>query len=436
MRRNIVHPGADSLNYEIREIVAIGHHMASLGQEMTWENIGDPIAKGEDVEPWIKEIATETLSSSSTWAYCDSQGELDTREVLADFVNRRNGIQITPEDILFFNGLGDAINRLFASMRREARIIGPSPAYSTHSSGEAAHSGYEHLTYRCDINNQWLPDIDDIRNKVKYNDTITGILLISPNNPTGSVYPRSVLEDIVSIAREYDLMVINDEIYSHIVYGGAETVHLSEVLGDVPGIAMRGISKELPWPGSRCGWIEVLNPKNDSIFSRYIKSLVDSKRLEVCSTTLPQKVIPKIYQDKRFSKHLQKRAKMYEDRSQEAIDILGKVDGIKVIQPQGAFYLTVVFEENRLNTQQSLEINHKDTQIYLKELLNKKLQLDHRFTYYLMAAHGICVVPLSSFCCSEMGFRMTLLEMDDTKRIHTLNTIASAIKNYLTSSLT
>ena len=81
----------------------------------------------------------------------------------------------------------------------------------------------------------WMPDLEDIENKVKYNDSIAGLLIINPDNPTGAVYPRDVLEKIIDIARRYDLFVMFDEIYTHIVYNGAETVHLSEIVGDVAG---------------------------------------------------------------------------------------------------------------------------------------------------------------------------------------------------------
>jgi len=433
MRRNIVHPGADSLTYEIRSIVAIGRRIVNMGVEMTWENIGDPIAKGEEVVPWIKEKTLEVMENNLAWGYCDSKGVEQTRQFLSEYVNQRGGAQINSDDILFFNGLGDAISKIFSGLRREARILGPSPAYSTHSSAEAAHSGYEHLTYRCDSNRGWLPDIEDIRNKVKYNDTITGILLISPNNPTGAVYPKHVLEAVVDIAREYDLMVINDEIYSHIVYNGAETVHLSEVIGDVPGIALRGISKEFPWPGSRCGWLEVFNRGSDSNFDRYIKSLADSKMLEVCSTSMPQLVIPKVYSDPRYVEHLQMRAKMYEKRSQEAYDILSQVDGVKVVKPQGAFYMTVVFEPGILNERQSLPAANQNVRNYMEELIHPGLSLDQRFAYHLMASVGICIVPLSSFCCNQYGFRFTLLETDDAKRKQTFIRMAKGIKDFLAS---
>ena len=435
MRRNIVHPGADALTYEIRGIVNVGRRMESMGVTMSWENIGDPIAKGETIEPWIKEKTLAVMNDNASWAYCDSKGIPETREVLAQLVNQRQGqVKVNSDDILFFNGLGDAISTIFSSMRREARILGPSPAYSTHSSGEAAHSGYEHLTYRCDRKRNWLPDLEDMRNKIKYNDTITGILMISPNNPTGAVYPRHVLEQVVELAREFKLMLITDEIYSQIVYGGAEKLHLSEVLGDdVPAMALRGISKEFPWPGSRCGWVEVYNRDQDASFDRYVKSLADAKMMEVCCTTLPQLVIPEVLCDQRYPGHLDKRSKMFEARVEEAVEIFDKVKGIKAIKPQGAFYMTVVFEEGALHPGQSLPAHSAEVREYLEELLKPGLPQDHSFVYYLMASKGVCVVPLSSFCCSELGFRLTLLEQDAQKRKKVYQAIADGINDYLES---
>ena len=155
MRRDIVHAGSGQLTYEIREIVAVAQDLEKLGVKITWENIGDPIAKGETVPAWIKEIITDLVSRDETYGYVATPGIPKTREFLAEIINRRGGYQVTADDIIFFNGLGDAIAKIFGFLKREARVIGPSPAYSTHSSAEAAHSGYEHLTYELDPNNSW-----------------------------------------------------------------------------------------------------------------------------------------------------------------------------------------------------------------------------------------------------------------------------------------
>lgn len=433
MRNNIVSLGADELKYEIREIVAVAKEFDNLGLGIVWENIGDPVQKGEQVPDWIKDIVVAAARENLTYAYSPTKGLDATREFLARQANSNGKIKITKEDIIFFNGLGDAIGKIYGQLKREYRVIGPSPAYSTHSSAEASHAGAEYISYILDPHNHWYPDLDDLRMKVKYNPAISGILVINPDNPTGAVYPKEVLREIVSIAKEYDLFVVCDEIYINMAYNGKKAVALAEVIGDVCGISMKGISKELPWPGSRCGWIEVYNQKNDPVFSKYVKSIVDDKMLEVCSTTLPQQVIPRIFGDKRFAEHVEQRNKRYERRSNVAYDLLKDVKGIVVNRTNGAFYMTVMFEEGSLNEKQILEV--KDPAIRkLVEKITKDVALDKRFVYYLLAATGICVVPLTGFNCNLKGFRATLLENDDARFEQIFRTIRDKIIEYLKSA--
>ena len=432
MRHSIVNEDSRQLTYEIREIVTVAHELMDLGVEITWENIGDPIQKGEKMPQWIKDIVVDLVSNDFTYGYVSTQGVPEARQFLCEHVNKRGGCQITKDDIVFFNGLGDAVAKIFGFLKREARVIGPSPAYSTHSSAEAAHSGYEHLTYELDPNRNWMPDLEDLEKKIQYNDSIAGILIINPDNPTGAVYPREVLEQIVDIARKYQVFLMCDEIYTHIVYNGAQTVHLSEVIKDVPGMALRGISKEYPWPGARCGWIEVFNQDKEPDFKDYIKSLINAKMLEVCSTSLPQYSIPPIMGDPRYIEHLDHRKKLFEGRATEAYDVFSKVEGITVVKPQGAFYMSILFDDN-LNGSQTLPIDDTEVLKYIEKKVSG-VQVDKRFVYYLLAATGICVVPLTGFCCNKKGFRITLLETDDEKRIWTWKTIAESIKNYLASA--
>lgn len=432
MRRDIVHVGSGQLTYEIREIVAVAEDLKKLGVEITFENIGDPIAKGEKVPQWIKDIIIDLVADDKTYGYVATRGVEATQEFLANHVNMRGGCQITKNDIVFFNGLGDAVAKIFGFLKREARVIGPSPAYSTHSSAEAAHSGYAHLTYELDPDNHWMPDLADIENKVKYNDAIAGILIINPDNPTGAVYPKEILEKIVDIARRYKLFVICDEIYAHIVFDDAGTVHLSEVIGDVPGVALRGISKEFPWPGARCGWIEVFNQDSYPRFKEYIKSIVSAKMLEVCSTSLPQYSIPLVMGNERYLDHLAMRKKMFESRVDEAYDILTTAKALKIVKPRGAFYMAVLFEDGALNDKQTLAIKDPTVRQYIEEKV-KDVEVDKRFVYYLLGATGICVVPLTGFCCSRKGFRITLLETNDEKRRWTWKTIADAVNEYVQS---
>jgi alanine-synthesizing transaminase len=434
MRNNIVYSGADELTYEIREIVAVAKKIEGLGMPIAWENIGDPIQKGHKVPVWIKEIVRDiVMTDDLAFGYSPTKGLTETREYIAKERNKKDGTKITSADILFFNGLGDAISHVYSSLNEHVRVIGPNPAYSTHSSAEASHASSPHITYRLDPHRNWAPDLQDLRNKIQYNPSIGGILIINPDNPTGIVYSKETLMQIVAIAREFDLFVVADEVYANIVYGGAVMTALSDVIGDVPAVVMRGLSKEVPWPGSRCGWLEFYNTDKDPIFARYVKSLVDAKMLEVCSTTLPQKALPKILSDVRYPAYLAENNAAYDRRAELMYKTFSKVPGVTCVRPQGALYATVVFDEGVLKAEQIMPLEKLEIKKYIEPLV-KNIALDKRFVYYLLASTGICVVPLSGFNSDLPGFRITLLEVDDAKFKKNLDAIAEAIKKYLKSA--
>lgn len=434
MRNTITHPGANELVYEIREIVEVANKIKTLGQPIIWENIGDPVAKGEKVPEWIKEYVAEALKEDSTYGYSPTKGLLATREYIAKERNLEGGIQITADDILFFNGLGDAIAKIYQSLHPAARIIGPNPAYPTHSSAEAAHADSPHYTYSLNPLNGWQPDLEELERKIIENPHIAGILIINPDNPTGFVYSTEILKEIVAIAKKYHLFIISDEIYSNLVYEGVSFQKLASVIGDVPAIAMRGISKEFPWPGGRCGWVEFYNRDKDEDFNRYTKSLIDAKMLEVCSTTLPQRLIPTVMQDALYFPYLAERNKKYQKRSEIAAEIISSIPELIVHKPQGAFYMTVVFKEGILSNTQSLPIANPEVAKLVKSLVQTDLRLDKRFVYYLLGSTGLCVVPLQGgFNSTYCGFRFTLLESNEELFKKNIELLRDSVKAYLAS---
>ncbi len=435
MRTDIVHIGAGELTYEIRNIVNVGHKLQELGIKTHWENIGDPVAKGEEIPLWMKEIVAELAMNNMSYGYCPTRGMLPTREFIAQQVNERGHVQITPEDILFFNGLGDAISKIFGFLRRTARVVVPTPSYTTHSSAEAAHAGDRPVTYILDPDNNWYPDLDDMERRVKYNPAVAGILIINPDNPTGAVYPESILRGIIDIARRYELFIICDEVYHHIVYNGKKTAAISDIIGDVPAIAMRGVSKEMPWPGSRCGWIEVYNADKDPMFKKYVDSILNAKMVEVCSTTLPQMAYPLVVSHPEYQNYLNERIARYERFANIAYDCLKNVEGIQVNRTNGAFYMSVVFRDGVLNLEQTLPISNDDVRHHVEGLVSgDNISLDKRFVYYLLGATGICVVPLTSFATDLPGFRTTILERDEKTFTEIFNSLAENIKLYIESA--
>lgn len=432
MRSNIA-KGNSGLTYEIRNIVLVAEELKKNGIEVTWENIGDPVNKGEIIPEWMKDIVKDVASRNESYAYSPTKGVLSTREYLANQINKRGGAQITPDDILFFNGLGDAVDKLYSCLRPDLRILLPEPTYSSHYISEVAHGSIPPLTYRMNPANNWQPDLNDIREKVRRYKAIVGILVLNPDNPTGFVYPENLLKEIVRIAKENDLYLIFDEIYNKIVYNGKKTVLLADIVGDTPAISLKGISKEFPWPGSRCGWMEFYNTDKDESFKEYVNTIVQKKMSEVCSTTLPQMALPIIMEHPEYNNYLRERSKHYEKLSNIAYDILKENRYLFVNRTDGAFYMAVAFKDGILNNKMKLKIANKNVESFVEKLIDPNMELDKRFVYYLLGSTGICVVPLTSFYTDIPGFRMTLLEKDLNKFEKTVKTISDKVIEYVES---
>jgi alanine-synthesizing transaminase len=433
MRFDIAKDGS-GLVYEIRQIVEVAKKLKEYGIEVTWENIGDPIHKGEKIPDWMKDVLTGILRDDLSYGYSPTKGVDETREFLADRVNKAGRVQISSEDIIFFNGLGDAIARAYSAIRVDARIIMPEPTYSTHLLAEVLHASFPPNTYRMNPYRDWAPDIRELEQKVRSYKSIVGILVINPDNPTGFVHSPDTLKKIIEIAREYDLFLIFDETYINIVYNGKKTTPLSDIIEDVPGISMKGISKEFPWPGARCGWMEVYNASKDEKFERYINTIVNQKMSEVCSTTLPQMAIPRIINHPEYEKYLNDRIRHYERLSNIAFNALKDVPYLIVNRSNGAFYMSMVFNEASLNDRQTLPIEQSEIRSYVEKLTSEKIELDKRFVYYLLGSTGICVVPLTSFFTSVPGFRMTLLDRDEDKFEYVVKTLAERVVQYIESA--
>ena len=433
MSSSIVLEGYRNLHYEIREIVDFGRALEKLGRRITWENIGDPVAAGEKIEPWIKEIVSNLVTSGeSSYAYCPSRGVLSTREFLAAEANKRpGGTKLAPDDILFLNGIADGVDKIYDLMKKDARVLMPSPSYPTHTSNEGKRGDYPHLQFQLDPEKGWLPDLAEIENKVKYNPQVVAIMLVNPDNPTGTVYAEETLRAIVDIARRYGLFVICDETYANIVFNGATTKLLSQVVGDdVPGLALRSMSKDVPWPGARCGWIEMLNRRVSAPFAEYTDALVKSKMMEVCSTTLPQLALPLIYGDPRFERLKARRAAMFERRANQMYEFFKSVPGVIARPVHGALYYSVTFEPGALRPDATLPISDPAIRAFVEKSC-EGVAPDKRFVQYMMGSEGVCVTPLTGFHTALDGFRITLLDPDDAKRETTLERIGRCIRAYI-----
>ncbi len=419
MRINLIKEGDEQLRYEIREIVEVANEIVAMlptlpvgaPRPMIWENIGDPVAKGEALPGWMKQVVQDASKEDRVYAYSPTRGDLEARQFVLDHYSDARICSV--DDIMFFNGLGDAINKLFSTLHSKARVIGPNPTYPSHATAEAIHHGGDPITYPLQLDNGGRIDLAALEASVIANPDIVGILVISPNNPLGVAHPESDLHEVVRIARENECFLLFDEIYQNLLFDMSKKVRLSDICGDVPSISMKGISKEIPWPGGRCGWIEVYNADKDENFRGWMHTILVSKMLEVCSTTLPQIVFPRIVTHPEFAAFRDGRMSKYQARLDTAMEIFGPSEVITPVVPDGVFYLTCTIDTKKFSSSKKLTARNEDIRLYIDMLQNKSaLRVDKQFAYELLAAEGVCVVPLSGFASPIDGFRMTLLEED------------------------
>ena len=422
MRKNLLHIWHKELSYQIREVVIVAEKIEYFWKTIYWENIWDPVEKWEEIPKWMKKIVWEASKKDEVYWYSPTRWLDKAREYIAS-----NNSKITKDNIIFFNWLWDAINKIYRNLAFDSRVIWPNPAYSTHSSAEASHAWTSHITYSLDPYNNWNPDLDELENKVKFNPNIVWILVVNPDNPTWAVFSKKVLVSIVEIAKKYNLFLVFDEIYEKLIYSSKDRVLLSSIIWDVPWISMKWISKDVPWPWSRCWWIEVYNEDKDENFRLYISSILSSKMLEVCSTTLPQYVLPEIYENENYKKSLKNRIDKYKLRAKLSEKILWWIKEITVIKPKWAFYLSIVFNMESINQLYVPIIKEYDIEKYITNLLTWTVRFDKRFCYYLLAKTWICSVPLSWFNSTYEWFRITLLEEDNDKYLF----ILESIKNFI-----
>lgn len=437
MRVKIFNPKTALLKYGIREVVELAQKLgeADPGFKFIGENIGDPVAKSWNVPQFIRRILAEIVQKNNAiYGYTHSRGTLKSRQWVAEYSRRlAPASTLNAEQVFFTNGLGAAISLFYRTLRPGARILQPHPGYPAHISNESFAAGAPSLGYRADPEKGWAPDLAHLESQLKKHRNLAGILMINPNNPTGAVYSREILEQVIRLAERHHLMIISDEVYFRMVFNNTNYVHITELAaGRVPLIVMRGMSKDIPWPGGRCGWLEFHNLDLDREYRMFFESMKKPLMLEVCAASLPQAAAPLIYESADYARWLKTYTGELEKISNEIAAILGAVPGLKARPIQGAFYLMALFEKGVLNSRQSLPIrNSRAAGIIRAETAKPDFPLDKRFAYYLLAATGICVVPASDFSSPYPGFRVTTLERDPARREKTYRALARAIREYL-----
>ncbi|HAZ28762.1 MAG TPA: aminotransferase [Candidatus Magasanikbacteria bacterium] len=440
MRQPLNNPEVHFLKYQIREIVDVVQKLKEIdpAKFFVMENIGDPIAKSWTVPPFLKEAIVQEIQrpGDKVFGYSHSRGLPDVRKWVVDHAKKMcPSSNLDYEYVLFTSGLGSAIALVYEMLPQGFRVVQPAPSYPTHSSMESFFQKQDPISYHLDPRNGWQPDMAHLEQQIVAHPDVGAILLINPNNPTGAVYEKETLEQIVLLAQKYNLFIISDEVYFRMVYNGKHHTHIVDIAaGRVPLVVLRGLSKDLPWPGGRCGWIEFHDIDLDSEYRAYADALRQRILMEVCSTSLPQFIVRAVYDHPEFSAWIAGYNQELEKNGNFIAETLSRVPGMRVNRTDGAFYMMPLFEEGVLNNRQTLPIENDAVRTFIESAVNRSdFPLDQRFTYYLLGATGICVVPATGFYSPHYGFRLTTLERDDAKRKDTYERLAGAITQYLSS---
>ncbi|MBU1992766.1 MAG: pyridoxal phosphate-dependent aminotransferase [Patescibacteria group bacterium] len=439
MRINPFNPNVSLMKYQIREIVDVAQRLSELipGFKVENENIGDPIARGWSAPPFLKEAIKKAADDDKTYGYTHSRGYPNARKWVVEYAKRFSpSSTLDYECVLFASGLGAAISAIYHMLPKGVRVIQPTPSYPTHASMESFSAGAESIAYNLDPDNDWQPDFEHLEKQIVDHPEIAGILIINPNNPTGAVYDAATIEKMVALAEKYKLFILSDEVYFRMVYNGHKYVQITDIArGRVPLMVMRGTSKDVPWPGGRCGWVEFHNVDLDEDFRKYADSIKKRILMEVCSTSLPQMILSDIYDDPGYEKWLSDYNTQLEKNSNQIADILSESPYLNVNRTNGAFYMMPLFKDGVLNNRQTLPVPNDAAREYIERGVSRRdVPLDLRFCYYLLAATGICVVPATGFFSPYFGFRLTTLDRNEKRRIRNYKRLVSVIEQYVKSA--
>ncbi len=278
-------------------------------------------------------------------AYCDLKGMPDARESICDY-HKGKGIQgITPDDVFIGNGVSELVTMaLTALLNYGDEILVPAPDYSLWTNSVWI-AGAKPVHYICDEQSNWYPDINDIKSKITAK--TKALVIINPNNPTGALYPKEVLEELVQVAREHQLVIFSDEIYDRLVMDDLEHISTATLAPDLLVCTMNGLSKSHIICGFRCGWMVVSGAKDNA--KDFIAGLVQLSAMRLCANALMQLVIPAALNDPESTREMiVPGGRLYEQREATCRE-LAKIDGISFVKNSAAFYLFPKIDVKKFN---------------------------------------------------------------------------------------
>lgn len=319
------------------------NRMRAEGIDVMRLNTGNPATFGFKMPDSVRHALLDNADKAV--AYCDLKGMPDAREAICEY-HRSKGIEgVTPDDVFIGNGVSELVTMtLTALLNYGDEILVPAPDYSLWTNSVYI-AGATPVHYVCDETNQWFPDPDDIRSKIT--DKTKAIVLINPNNPTGAVYPKELLEQIIEIARQHQLVVLSDEIYDRLVMDGIEHVSTASLCNDLLCITYNGLSKSHIVCGFRCGWMTVSGAKKEA--SDFIAGLVALSAMRLCANALMQLVIPAALADPESTREMiVPGGRLYEQR-EACCRELDKIDGISYVKNHAAFYIFPKLDIKKFN---------------------------------------------------------------------------------------
>ncbi|MBQ4645002.1 MAG: pyridoxal phosphate-dependent aminotransferase [Clostridia bacterium] len=355
----------DNVCYDIRgPVMDEAVRMESEGQRILKLNIGNPAPFGFAAPDEV--IRDMMYNLRECEGYSDSKGMFSARKAIMQYCQLKGIKGVDIGDIYLGNGVSELITMSMQGLLdNDDEILVPSPDYPlwtasvTLAGGKAVH-------YMCDEQNEWNPDIDDIKNKITKN--TKGIVIINPNNPTGALYSDEILKEIVEIARQNDLILFADEIYDRLVMDGLTHTALASLAPDVPCVSFNGLSKSHRVAGFRVGWMVISGDKKK--IKGYIEGLNLLSSMRLCSNVPAQSIVQTALGGvQSIDELLLPGGRIYEQR-EFVYNALCEIDGISVVKPKAAFYIFPKLDAKKFNL-------HDDEKLVLDFLKEKKVLLMH-----------------------------------------------------------
>lgn len=321
------------VRYDVRgRNMVAAQEMEARGEKIMHLNIGNLKLFGFDTPPSVRRSVIAHMEQAE--GYSDSKGVYSARTAVANYYQTK-GLDVDVPQVLLGNGVSELISiTLQAMVNPGDEILIPAPDYPLWT-GQTTLSGGVAVHYRCDEENDWNPDVEDIRSKV--NNRTRAIVLINPNNPTGAVYSKEIVDEIVQVARENDLVILSDEIYEKIIYSGQHTYAAKSAGKDVLCITYSGLSKAYRACGYRAGWMVTTGPLSDA--SSLLEGINLLANMRMCANVMGQYAIQTCLGGVQSIEALVKPGGRFYDQLKLSAELLNEIPGVSCVPAKGALYL-------------------------------------------------------------------------------------------------